>query len=505
MSPRSTRWTLALLALAACGPALAATEAATPQQLAQASVAAMGGKAALLRVHSVQLQAHSYLNMLEESERPTGPWIPDFKQTTQWADFAGQRLLSSTTEDSWNPPMTVAVADGVALRLLFPDTPKARRMPGRGSDVDEAQARLALGPERVLLTALAAPDLHREPDVRLQDVPQQVLAFHWHGVPTRIFLNAYTELPTAVELTRAHPYDMFWSGWGDVATRTWYSFWSLQPGGLRYPLQWDIWRNGQPYQTVSIGEVHINGGAPALPAPTAAERAAFLAQKTVDALPLGNAVESLAPGVVVLHNAWNTAVVKQDDGLVIIEAPISTGYTERVLEAAAKRFPGVPIKAVVSTSDAWPHLAGVRAVVARGLPLYIVDLNEPILRRVLEAPHASQPDALTRRPRAPQFHAVSARTVIGSGANRIELYPVRGEAGERMMVAYLPQQRLLYASDLVQPRPDGSFGFPEYLTEVVDVATRERLAVDRVIAMHTPHALPWSALTQAIAKVEQGK
>jgi hypothetical protein len=299
---------------------------------------------------------------------------------------------------------------------------------------------------------------------------------------------------------------MFWSVWGDVTTRTWYSFWSLQQGGLRYPLQWDVWRNGQPYQTVVIGEVRVNPGQPATtPTPSAAERAAFLAQKTVDALPLGNEVEGLAPGVVVLHNAWNAAVVKQDDGLVIIEAPISSGYTERVLDAAAQRFPGVPVKAVVSTSDAWPHLAGVRAVVARGLPLYIVDLNEPILRRVLDAPHTTQPDALARHPRAPRFRVVSARTVIGRGANRIELYPVRGEAGERMMVAYLPQQRLLYASDLVQPRPDGTFGFPEYLTEVTAVVAREHLAVDRVIAMHTPHALPWSTLEQAIARVEQGK
>jgi hypothetical protein len=31
-----------------------------------------------------------------------------------------------------------------------------------------------------------------------------------------------------------------------------------------------------------------------------------------------------------------------------------------------ERYPGVKVKAVVTTSDAWPHLGGVREYVARG-------------------------------------------------------------------------------------------------------------------------------------------
>ena len=33
---------------------------------------------------------------------------------------------------------------------------------------------------------------------------------------------------------------------------------------------------------------------------------------------------------------WNTVLVKQDDGVVVIEAPISAGYTARLLAEEAR-------------------------------------------------------------------------------------------------------------------------------------------------------------------------
>ncbi|HET7300812.1 MAG TPA: hypothetical protein VFJ01_09185, partial [Oleiagrimonas sp.] len=135
-----------------------------------------------------------------------------------------------------------------------------------------------------------------------------------------------------------------------------------------------------------------------------------------------------------------------------------------------------------------------------GLPLYVLDLNVPFIKNVLAAPHTMRPDELARHPRAADLRSVSHQTVIGTGANRIVLYPVHGEAGERMMLAWLPGRKLLYASDLVQPIPGGGFGFPEYLTEVAAVVARHHLAVDKVFAMHTSRPLEWQAILDAIKK-----
>jgi len=159
------------------------------------------------------------------------------------------------------------------------------------------------------------------------------------------------------------------------------------------------------------------------------------------------------------------------------------------------------VKAVVTTSDSWPHFGGIREYVARGIPVYLLDLNVPQIRRALESSHRSHPDALAKNPREPILRPVSSRTVIGEGTNRIELYPSRGETGERMMLAFLPGNDggVLYASDLYQA---GRGGPPEYAWEVAEVARREHLAVKTVFAMHSGPA-PWQTLLDGVAKAMQ--
>ncbi|HEX4567823.1 MAG TPA: hypothetical protein VH138_14395 [Vicinamibacterales bacterium] len=61
----------------------------------------------------------------------------------------------------------------------------------------------------------------------------------------------------------------------------------------------------------------------------------------------------LAPNVTQFSDSWNVASVRQPDGLVVIEAPIGSSYSAAVLAEADKRYPGVRVKAVITTSDAW--------------------------------------------------------------------------------------------------------------------------------------------------------
>ena len=94
----------------------------------------------------------------------------------------------------------------------------------------------------------------------------------------------------------------------------------------------------------------------------------------------------------------------------------------------------MPIKAAVTTSDAGPYLAGIREYVARGVPIYALDLNLPILKRMIEAPHTSFPDLLAKSPRTPKFQVVTGKTVVDDGDNRFETYPMLGETSERQMI-----------------------------------------------------------------------
>jgi hypothetical protein len=317
-----------------------------------------------------------------------------------------------------------------------------------------------------MLTALAAGDLHRLPDTVLQSVPHQRVEFTWNKSPVRIFVNAETHLPTAVEWVGAHPFGGFWSVWGDVTTRVYYSLWWLQ-NGIHYPLQVDVVRNGLPDQTITIGKIEFNVAL----APDAfdipeATRTAFAARatQTADDRPLGNPnrpASEVVPGIVFIPGAWNTTLVKQDDGIVVMEAPISSGYSVKVMEEIHKRFPGARIKAAITTSDSWPHIGGVREYVAAGVPVYVLDRTVPLIERFLRAPHTSYPDSLAKSPRKADLRAVSKKMVIGSGANRMELYPIRGETSERQMMVYFPEHKLLYGSDPFQQMEDGSYFYPQ--------------------------------------------
>ena len=392
---------------------------------------------------------------------------------------------------------TTMVADGVAARVAGD-----RTIPGGAQDLTDAQETFELGPEHVLLTAALASDLRARPDVNLQSVLQHVVAFTWQHHPVQVFINAETHLPTAVEWKRAYPAQTFWNAWGDVTTRVYYSMWWLAEGDVRYPLQLDYVRNGLPDRRITVTDLEINepisDGEFTIPNDV---KTVFnskpLALIDDRPLPMQGASE-IADGVFLISGAWNTTIVKQPDGLVVIEAPISSGYSAKVIQEARRRYPGLPIKVVISTSDSWPHIGGVREYVAHGVPVYVLDRSLPLLKRLVAAPHAERPDTLACAPRAARFVSVRGKTVIGSGANQLEIYPIHGDTSERQMMVYFPGRKLLYGSDVFQRNGTqtahsglGEFVYPQTVSELRDAVRREDLDVETFFMMHIPPT-PWS-------------
>lgn len=471
----------------------------------ETAVQRMGGDAALRGLATLRLESIGYRNLLEQSERPDGPWIPQIERVTELWDTVNGRWSETTEASAADDTYAIQtiVDGGVAVRRLG-----ERVLPSGRGTVLEAREWMALSPQQVLLAARAARDLRREADVVYQGVTHHVVSFGEGEDRRRLLLNTQTGFPTAVETTRAFPDDLYWQVWGDVTTRIAWSYWDLRPGGLFFPLQWDVERGGHPWRSLTIAKLEPGFAPPAgaFAVPDAdREAVAAGSAAALDERPLGDPSRprqpvELAPGVVLIPGSWAVTLVRQTDGVVVLEAPISNGYSARVVEEAKRRFPGLPVKAVITTSDSWPHFGGIREYVARDIPVYLLDLNVPQIRRALESPHRSHPDALAKAPRAPALRAVSGRTVIGEGPNRIELYPFRGETGERMMMAFLPGSGILYASDLYQ---SGRGGPPEYAWEVADAVRREKLIVTTVFAMHSDPA-SWQSLLDLVSAAAKG-
>src|SRR5579864_2542117 len=239
--PMTRKIILCLLALISVLPgwtALAANPTGQAANLLHEALRQMGGEDKLKALHAVRFHGRGYRNMLEQSERPEGPYIVEYQDVSQWRDLDHARWKQET-ELSWeiqpSVKLTIVASDGAVFQDFG-----GQPFPASAARLQQAEEELELGPERVLLTALNAADVHLESDTVLQSVPNHVLSFTWKGSPARVFLNAYTSQPTAVEWTRAYPSDTFWSTWGDVTTRIYYSFWWLLPGGIHYPKQWDV-------------------------------------------------------------------------------------------------------------------------------------------------------------------------------------------------------------------------------------------------------------------------
>ncbi len=476
------------------------------RQLAQKAAEAMGGAERLRAIQSVRVKAISYENHLEQSERPEGPWIIGYIQATETRDFQRGRLRNEgqsrsffTQSANWFPSQWV-FAGGVAATIG-----REGRMTARDAlTAQQAEEALELGPERVILTALAAGDLHREPDVKFHGYAHAVVSFTWKGNPVRVLLSPDNFLPAAVELTRPRPESFFWGVWGDVTFRASFSLWMLEKNGVRLPRTVLTEWSGFPVRSATIDEIEFNVATPDadFAIPDDVKQAFAARRRAIDDLPLGRPdtpPQEIAPGITQIRGAWDVGIVRQADGIVILDGVISNGYTAKVIADAQQRYAGLPVKAVVTTSDAWPHIGGMREYVAREIPVYALDWNRPILERLLGAPHKMLADALARAPKPARITWVSKRITIGSGSNRFELIPLRTVIGERQMAVWFPEHKLLYASDLFQRDRQGNFFVPQTVSEIVDVARREGLDVKSVFAMHLPPTA-WEEVLAALAQ-----
>jgi hypothetical protein len=467
---------LALLPLLLAPLAHAGEPVADAHRLVDEAMQAMGGRA-LSSIGTARVQAIVSRNMLEQSIRPEGPWIVDTQAMDLVLDFDRARVVETTTRQGRlaalgdpaeaSPPVRRATAGGVAAMRVG----DGAYAPASRAQLQDADDWLAFNPLRVLSTAAAARDLHVDGEAVRHGVAQRVLAWTRHDAPVRLYLDAATHLPSAVAWTAPRPADVFWGAWGDVATELSFENWVLLDDGLRMPTQWNFVRNGQPDRTLQVHALDRGF------TPDEADwrfddalRAKFAALPAdIDQVPFGlpgQAPVALPGGGMLVPGRWNVAFVPQADGVVVIEVPISGGYSRQAIEAAQRMFPKLPVKAVVSTSDAWPHIAGLREYAARGIPIHLLDLDRPIVERLLTAPHAQRSDALARQPRDALLREVAAPTTLGKGEDRIVLLPLRTATGERQMLVAMPGRGLLYTSDLVQPTGDGGWYSPETRLEL---------------------------------------
>ena len=199
--------------------------------------------------------------------------------------------------------------------------------------------------------------------------------------------------------------------------------------------------------------------------------------------------EPLADGVFVMPGRYSALAVDLGDHIALIESPQSEARATEVIAEAHRLIPGKPIKYVVNTHAHFDHAAGLRVAVADGATIVTQRRNIPFLRDVLNRPRTLRPDVLTRAPKPIQFLPVDDQLVLSGGGREIRLYRLQGmDHVDAMLVAWLPQSRVLVEADAFTPPGKQRFTAPAplnpYNRQLLENIERRGLDVDRLISIH---------------------
>lgn len=171
--------------------------------------------------------------------------------------------------------------------------------------------------------------------------------------------------------------------------------------------------------------------------------------------------EEIAPGIFHLTDvANNSMVIEQENGIVVVEAPLHQYRSEAVIDWVKTTFPDKPISYVVSTHHHTDHSAGLRTYVAEGATVVVHEAAEAFFEEILQADSTILPDALANNPVEATIETVPAdgSFTIPDETQPVEVYPIENSHAEDMVIVYVPNEGIVFVSDLYSPTPGADPG-----------------------------------------------
>jgi glyoxylase-like metal-dependent hydrolase (beta-lactamase superfamily II) len=279
---------------------------------------------------------------------------------------------------------------------------------------------------------------------------------------------------------------------GDKLMELRYTDWRDIGGGVKFPYHihghlgdHPLIPGGHNWIDVRVSDAKANAEV-SVPVPDNV-RSAPAPQVRVVTTKLGDGVWLLGGG------SHNSLAVEFKDYVTVIEGPLNEARSLAVIAEVKKTIPGKPIRYLVNTHNHFDHLGGIRTFVAEGATVITDDKNREFYQQVVLAPQPRtlEPDKLSQFPFAPtgpgtlELQTFTDRYTISDGKKSIELYHVEGlNHSDNMLVAYIPQDKILVNADLYSP-PAAGGNLPAVSNNaVVFFNNVKRLKLD--VAQHVP-------------------
>ena len=462
------------------------TSAEQGRQLLEQAAEAMGGLEALSAIENIHREGTSQRSSLGQghvtSERLLVGRVSPFQQ---FIDFTVPRELNLSgdreipTVADWEKGGYRDVF-GMALRPLEP-----QQMAGYKLEWDRDIAKFlvhALGDESTI-------------EGMSEDL---VVALRYiDGTTYQVSVDGSTHLISKLEFTEdRNPY-------GDVAKVRTFSDYG-DAGEVQLPFKVTTQEMGEVTQVREWTSISINGELPE-------ERFKIAEGLEERAMEIGHAdtihviPSELADGVYFgesmhMNNMW----VEFEDFIAVIEGPTNEMHSLEVIRQIRETVGDKPIRYLITSHHHSDHTGGIRAYAAEGATIVTHANNEEVIREILTRPHTLKPDSLAQSGLEPQIELVEETHTITDGKRSIELLHVPNSHANGYLAIYLPEERLLFESDMFQVQGDrwqvvldDTPRVPEEGKAMYEVVTKAGWRPRQIVPGHGI-LLPWKLLEDTV-------
>ncbi|MBT5030802.1 MAG: MBL fold metallo-hydrolase [Proteobacteria bacterium] len=168
----------------------------------------------------------------------------------------------------------------------------------------------------------------------------------------------------------------------------------------------------------------------------------------------------------------NNLLVVGPDGLAIVDAPWFDQRSEEVLGALQERWPELPLKYVILMHHHIDHSGGFRAYVRAGATLVTSQGSTAFFANAL-AQAGHEPTATI---------AVGQSAQLDGIGRRIEVYDIANSHADATLIAYVPDEKLAFATDLFSPGRPRQTG--PWVSELLESVRFHGIDVEQFVGGH---------------------